>query len=112
MFVLMDPATTQIYTYGHPLALHDALPISPAHLAPRRPLHHRRRYRRPAGPARSADRVPEASRAARLVPGYPRRVPAAARVHRIRQDQAAAGGDLSAFRLSSRPGGLDRKTVV
>src|SRR3546814_20210702 len=27
-FVLNDTATTEIYTYGHTLALHDALPIS------------------------------------------------------------------------------------
>src|SRR3546814_5055975 len=26
-FFFNDPATTEIYTYGHPLSLHDALPI-------------------------------------------------------------------------------------
>src|SRR3546814_5041834 len=28
-FLFMDPATTEIYTYGHTLSLHDALPIWP-----------------------------------------------------------------------------------
>src|SRR3546814_11381395 len=28
-FFFKDPATTELYTYGHPLSLHDALPISP-----------------------------------------------------------------------------------
>src|SRR3546814_8674206 len=29
-FFFNDTATTEIYTYGHTLSLHDALPISPA----------------------------------------------------------------------------------
>src|SRR3546814_13287365 len=29
VFLLNDPSTTAIYTYGHPLSLHDALPIWP-----------------------------------------------------------------------------------
>src|SRR3546814_13329656 len=28
MFVFYNPSTTEIYTYGHTLSLHDALPIS------------------------------------------------------------------------------------
>src|SRR3546814_12921150 len=28
IFFFNDPATPEIYTYGHPLSLHDALPIS------------------------------------------------------------------------------------
>src|SRR3546814_16073044 len=27
LFFFNDPSTTEIYTYGHPFALHDALPI-------------------------------------------------------------------------------------
>src|SRR3546814_18361104 len=33
-FFFKDTATTEIYTYGHPLSLHDALPISTIHLLP------------------------------------------------------------------------------
>src|SRR3546814_12265517 len=33
LFFLKDPATTEIYTHEHTLALHDALPISGKHMA-------------------------------------------------------------------------------
>src|SRR3546814_1064061 len=33
-FFFNDPAPTEIYTYGHPLSLHDALPIFQGPLAP------------------------------------------------------------------------------
>src|SRR3546814_18189903 len=36
-FICNDTATTEIYTYGHTLSLHDALPISGAEARHRRP---------------------------------------------------------------------------
>src|SRR3546814_5490848 len=42
IFCCNNTATTEIYTYGHTLSLHDALPIYPAtHAAPRGLLLHR-----------------------------------------------------------------------
>src|SRR3546814_15251294 len=35
-FFFNDPATTEIYTYRHPLSLHDALPFAPDHSRRRR----------------------------------------------------------------------------
>src|SRR3546814_7107907 len=51
-FYLNDPATTEIYTYGHTLSLHDALPIwrrgrrAPARARTGRCRRHRRRRAR------------------------------------------------------------------
>src|SRR3546814_20538647 len=36
VFFFNESATTEIYTYGHTLSLHDALPIAAAHHAGRR----------------------------------------------------------------------------
>src|SRR3546814_16407739 len=36
MFFFKEPGTTEIYTYGHTLSLHDALPIVRSLIAPRR----------------------------------------------------------------------------
>src|SRR3546814_18739125 len=57
-FFFKDTATTEIYTYGHTLSLHDALPISRAGApSPRRPV---RRH-----PGRALAEVDAAVRAAR-----------------------------------------------
>src|SRR3546814_1734409 len=51
--VVNDPATTEIYTYGHTLSLHDALPISEIWVSrsgnPRRKLAHTWELARAAG---------------------------------------------------------------
>src|SRR3546814_19720058 len=51
--VVNDPATTEIYTYGHTLSLHDALPISESWVSrsgnPRRKLAHTWELARAAG---------------------------------------------------------------
>src|SRR3546814_18451565 len=61
-----DTATTQIYTYGHNLSLHDSLPISPAEA--------------PAPGARRADRA--RTMAARRRPGAGAAADGRARRHR------------------------------
>src|SRR3546814_5977474 len=43
MFFFNDTATTEIYTYGHTLSLHDALPISGVHQRERRTADRRHR---------------------------------------------------------------------
>src|SRR3546814_16555079 len=46
LFFFNDTATTEIYTYGHTLSLHDALPISrarPGRSATHKPRHRSRR---------------------------------------------------------------------
>src|SRR3546814_4080898 len=63
-FFFNDTATTEIYTYGHTLSLHDALPILRARSARRRDRqirHHRSRCaRRRAGGGEGAGREAEA----------------------------------------------------
>src|SRR3546814_8368371 len=54
MFFFSDPATTEIYTYGHTLSLHDALPIFRFGVVHALPSPHARRSR---GDARRGRRV-------------------------------------------------------
>src|SRR3546814_5178229 len=85
-FVCKDTATTEIYTYGHTLSLHDALPICRGQLPEDRDLDQHERGERQDHPGQSErgaavavaqvldrERAPQRHAAERLTPVPPQR---------------------------------------